>query len=427
MVAQLRLRRRGVALAIGAASAALLCAIAACSSSSPPPGNTNSEGGTVDVDVGEASARDRYTPPEGYDAGLGIGLADLADTPCGTRGGTLATLVDPDAGPPPAMHALAIAGSRRVSDTFDGAGLLFFDADGKNASFVDTQVSNGGVIATMGQSIVFAGTSGFSKVYARTLDGTGNGAPPIDLADEEGEMVGVGASDTEALVAWMTTDGRIRARGFANGTPKGDVFDFALGAMTVKGTIAVTHAGGGVFAAAFSGSRADVSQTAFGRAKDGARYIVPHDVFTGDVPRRTIGFVKVPTGYAMLVNADDEPGYALLVMLNDGGFPTRPAMKLKGTIAALGLAASASELVVVAARDVGPAKVHNDLAVEMRTFSLAGDPAGDWVCLDTHAEASRLDMFGAPVADGAGWSVVFRAADGRTALARVDHLGTGPL
>src|SRR3954471_7203823 len=99
MVAELRLRRRGVALAIGAVSAASLCAAAACSSSSPPPGNTNSEGGTLDVDVGEASARDHYTPPEGRDAGLGIGMADLADTPCATRGGTLATLVDPDAGP----------------------------------------------------------------------------------------------------------------------------------------------------------------------------------------------------------------------------------------------------------------------------------------------------------------------------------------
>src|SRR5262249_19960674 len=160
----------------------------------------------------------------------------------------------------------AVVGTRRASDTLDGTGILFFDADGKNATMVDTQVSNTGVIATMGQTLVLGGSVGFKSVFARPFDATGNGGQAPALAPAEGEFVGVGASDTETLVTWMMSNGAIRARSFTGGGPKGDAFDFALGAMAENGTISVASAGGGLFASAWSGSRVDNSQTAFGRS-----------------------------------------------------------------------------------------------------------------------------------------------------------------
>jgi hypothetical protein len=431
---QLRLRRQRVtrtralvALGVGMASCASLVT-ASCSSSDKAAGSEPFDAAFPDYEAGEATTFDRYSPPQGADGGLGVGMADVGDTPCATRGGTLATVLSADAGPAvgerPQMRSLAIIGARRASDTVDGSGILFFDADGKNATLVDTKVSGAGAIATMGSELVLAGTASFTTMFARPFDASGNGGQPSELAPEEGESVAIGASDTESLVTWTTSAGAIRARGFAAAGPKGDAFDFALGALTQNGTIAVANAGGGLFAAAFSGARGEDWQTAFGRSKDGKRVAVPHDVFTGPVTRHTIALVKVPTGYAMLLTVNDGPGYAALSMLDELGFPSRPVLKLVGTLAGLGLAVNGSDMVVVAARDGG--KAHDQKAVEMRTFSLAGDPSGSWVCLDGPVGPNVLP-FGAPVADGAGFSILFRASDGSTALARVDRLGTGSL
>ena len=406
----------GLSLALAASS------FLACSSEEQHAGSTPVAVPEAGIPEAEAPV-DAPAPPPGYDGGVGLGLSDVADTPCSARGGSLSVvLAGSDAAPGTGFRSLQKVGERRVADAIDGSGFVVFDADGKNATFIQTSLQGGGTTALAGQ-IVFGGGVGTDSASMQTFgtNGTASGAPvPLGLDPPAG--LAVGADEQAALAVWATTN-KFRARGFAGGAAAGDgVYDLALGASTKGPSVAVSSVKNGLFAVAFSGDDGSSYQTAFGRGSASARIGDPSNLFTGEVPRTVVGLARTPSGFALLVTvADGANPYAMLVLLNVGGRPTSAGLKLLGTREAAAVAVNGSEIGVLAQRREGTA-FESKSAFEFRSFDLAGAPLGPWVCLEAPDTQRRLG--GGLVADGAGYAAIFRAADGSTSLARFDHLGT---
>jgi hypothetical protein len=413
---------------VGAASlAAFTFGFAACSSSAPPAsaGDVTREAGVPEA----GGAVDGVHPfPPGYDVGVGLGLADVADTPCVARGGLLDVVLPAggDASPrPPSFRSLRVAGDRRVAEIADGSGFVVFDGDGKNAKLVATTLLAGDT-ATLGGGIVIGGKSDARAAAAQLYAASGVAAgAPLTLASEE-VVAGfaLGADDEAALAVWASST-NVRARGVAGGAVAGDAgYDFAVAAMVHSPSIAVSSVKPGLFAVVFSGDdEGSRHQTAFGRGTKTARVGDPSNLFTGEVPRRVVGLARTPAGFALLVTVEDGANpYAMLVLTDAGGRRTSAGLKLAGTVAATGIAVNGSEIAVLAHRREGTA-FEAKTGVELRIFDLDGHPLAPWVCLE--APGSETDLGGGIVTTGAGYAALFRASDGSAALARFDHLGTG--
>jgi len=251
---------------------------------------------------GRGGVRDHYVPPPGLRRrSLGLPMADVEDTTCATRGGTLAKVVDADGWAAGDAHRWSIAGARRAQDTFDGAGIVVLDADGKNPD--DTRQRRSRTGADRGRwakrsSSVDRGLHDVSSRAASMRPVTGPAA--VELAtegrrDDRHRRRG----DTEALVAWTTSDGRVRARRIRGRRAEGrtsstsaprreDHERIDLGPRTQVAASSPLRSPG----------RARIDrQNAFGRAKDGARYKSSRMPFgNGPVARRTISLAKVPSG-----------------------------------------------------------------------------------------------------------------------------------
>ena len=136
------MRRRRIAFLAwaGACIALASSSFLACSSDPTQPGVAPiylPEAGVIEASSPEEAA----APPPGYDGGVGLGLADVADTPCSARSGpfTVVLPAPPDGGPPvPPFRALQRVADRRFADAEDGTGFVVFDADGRNGTFVAT-------------------------------------------------------------------------------------------------------------------------------------------------------------------------------------------------------------------------------------------------------------------------------------------------
>lgn len=410
-----------IATAVGTLAAS---SIFACGAGDRPPATvvaTAAEASAVD----EAIPVDAAEPPRGYDAGLGLGLVDVADTPCAARGGSLVTVLAPGSAtaPVPAFRSLHALGSRRVADAADGSGFLVFDDDGKNARLVTTELG-GGAAVPLGEQILFGGSSDRQLTAVQRYDATGAAVgDAVALSFDEGLGLAAGADDQAALLVWATANAFV-ARGIADGGAAGDAaYELAVGAKGREPSIAVSSVKSGLFGVAFSGNDGVLSQTAFGRGSTSARIGDPSNLFTGEVARTVAGFARTPSGFALLVTVDDGPNpYAMLVTTDAGGRRTSAGLKLVGTSRASGIAVNGSQIGVLAHRREGTAFA-SKTAVEFRPFDLAGAPLGPWTCLDVPGDETALG--GGIIADGHGYAVISRAADGSAALARFDHLGTG--
>lgn len=363
-------------------------------------------------------------PPPGYDGGVGIGLADVADTPCAPRGGSI-TVVLPsgDAAPAPALRSIQKIGDRRVADAVDGSGFALFDADGKNASFVNAPFVGVGT-AVLGAQVVFAGlTDGHAPaIQAYGPNGAAAGAPVV-LGSDDREGLAIGADDQAALAVW-TTPNAFRARGFADGAAAGDAgYDLAVGAKPHAPSFAVSSVKSGLFAVVFSGDDGSEYQTAFGRGSATARIGDPSNLFSSAVPRTVVGLARTPTGFAVLVTIRDGANpYAMLVLTDAGGRRTSAGLKLVGTAAASAIAVNGSEIGVLAQRREGDA-FQSKQAMAFRAFDLAGAPLGPWVCQEPPGD--REVTGGGLLAETKGYAAIFRASDGSASLTRFDRVGTG--
>lgn len=419
----------GAALALVASSLVSLVGLSACSSDSRPEGTVGvPEAGTQEaaavMDV-EAAA----PPPTGYDAGLGIGVVDVADTPCAMRGGSQAVVLTgpPDASAsPPAFRSLHAAGDRRVADAVDGSGFVVFGADGSGATQVPAAPLGSAATTAFGSQIVLVGRTGqgFDRAMAQTYDLTG--APvgaSVFLANEYPDSVGTlaaGADDKSTLLVWSTRGG-VRARGFLSGAPAGDsAYTLAVTSKLVDASMAVSSVQSGLFAVVFSGSDGGLAyQTAFGRGSTTTRVGDPSNLFTGEVSRTVVGLARTPTGFALLVTVNDGANpYAMLVLTDAGGRRQSAGLKLLGTVAGSGIAVRGSEIGVLAQRREGTAFA-SKAATELRAFDFNGAPIAPWSCMEPPGTSPVAG--GGVVAESNGYAALFEASDGRTSLARFDR------
>jgi hypothetical protein len=412
---------------------ALFAFLHACSSSdtavsNPQDGGLSDSGEAGDV-VYDVIVREAAAPPPGYDGGVGLGLADVEDTPCATRGGALATVLAPTDGGPavPSFKDLRVVGSRRVATTTDAYGFVLFDADGKNANLI-TPITHYSTIAVAGDKVLVGGAEGEfvgGEVSVYDANGTTTG-DPVFIVDgpEDPENMGSGSDGTKALFVWVPEAvPKIRARGFVGTAAVGDApYELALGNYPATPSSVVAAVQPDLFAVVFNGyDLGDRWLTGFGRGSTTARVGDPTALFEGPVPRNVTGLVRTGNGLALLVNVNDGPKpYAMLVTMDVGGHRTSAGLKLVGTSGASAIAASTdgNTIGVLATR-----RETAGLATEFRPFALDGTPLGPWVCLET--PGTEPDLGGGLVADGTGWSAIFRAKDGSASLARFDHLGTG--
>jgi len=430
----------------GALSLCFTVGFVACGSSDHPgSAGTSSgvvgggDGGTVEMEAAapiEAAA----PPPGGYDGGVGLGLADVADTPCGMRGGALSVVVPgvpgmpgvdggTDGGvagsPAASLRNLHVLGTRRLAEVIDDPSFVLFDADGKNAKVVTTTLAQG-TSAALGQQALYAGyrdTDGL-QVDVQAYDATGAPAGgEVTLAGEDPEALAAAVDSTAAFFVWGNrTRGTLQARAFAAGAADGMLpYDFARGVEVSSPSIAVATVKDGLFAAAFSSGKNGAYLTAFGRGSRTARSGDPSALFSGGVATTVVGMTRTPSGFAILLTVQDSSNpYAMLVLTDVGGRRTSAGLKLLGTIQGSAIALNGSEIGVLAHR-----RENGKVAVEFRAFDLAGAPVAPWVCLDAAGDDAALG--GGLVADGAGYSAIFRSADGSASLARFDHVGTGAL
>ncbi len=444
----MHLRRVILAASGGALSLCFTVGFIACGSSDHP-GSAQSSSGVVGVD---GSTPDVETtppieaaapPPGGYDGGVGLGLADIADTPCGMRGGALSIVVPgtpaDDAGanagdggaeagaavPAGSLRNLHALGTRRVAETIDDPSFVLFDADGKNAKVVPTTLTQG-TTAVLGQQALYAGfrDTGGLQINLQAYDPTGALAgAEVNLAGEDPEALAATVDSTAAFFVWGNrTRGTLQARAFGAGAADGMLpYDFARGVDVSTVSIAVAPVKDGLFASAFSVGGNGAFVTAFGRGSRTARSGDPSELFTGAVPRKVVGMTRTSSGFAILVTVQDSSNpYAMLVLTDVGGRRTSAGLKLVGTVEGSAIVTNGSEIGVLAHR-----RENGKVAVEFRAFDLAGAPLAPWVCLDAPGDDTALG--GGLVADGAGYSAIFRAADGSASLARFDHFGTGAL
>jgi hypothetical protein len=407
--------------------AAISVAMVACSSPSAPTQLHDSTPTPDPAEAGLPPTADAATPPPGIDAGLGVGVHDVDDTPCVRIGGTTVPISAGLAGGAPPFRSLQTVGARRVADLVSGAGYLTFDADGSNAmsAFGRTTIAAGSA-ASSGNAFFFGGTA--AGVDFLVCDA--NGAPqgqPVSLSGETPTTVALGASASGALLAWGGSNG-VRGRGVDGTAPAGNgAFDLALTNLTGQLSVSVIDDGNGLFAFVFSGDNgADIYQTVFGRATTTQRAGDPVATFTGTTPRQVVQLAKTMNGYALLFTAGGAAPFAGLAILDSTG-SVASIGRLLGASGGLALAVQGSELGVTATRattteqEGGP--TFPAYAPEFRAFDQTGAPLGPWVCLQDPTPNSAIDAV--LTADGAGYAALINASDGTAKLARFDHLGTG--
>ena len=395
---------------------ALLLGIGACRSNDTTTGSgdgiANDDGGVAF----EGGLPPVPTIPDGYDGGLGIGLVDVPDTPCAPRGGALHTILAKDA-TPAGFRDLRHVGTRIVATATDGSGFLLADADGNGGSFVKTALVRGSA-DVLGDQVFFAGSTSTTGVGVQAYSSTGQpAAGVIALADEpRNEPVRIGVSGNAALVVWPTFNG-MRARATNAMAPIAATYDLALTHKTSTASAAVTPAiAPDLFAAVFSGDDTGAGHlTAYARGSTTGRAQDPFALFVGPTARHVVGIARAKDAYAMLAGVDDVDGigsYAMLVLLDPYGRLATAGLRLLGTTDGAAIAANdaGTEFGVVARRKDGDQNV-----LAFRTFDTKGAPLSGWVCLD--APSPEPDLGGAIGAQGQGYAIVMRAADGSTALA----------
>jgi hypothetical protein len=397
----------------------------ACSSSSAgvnaqtPP----LDAGNLDVDLDAPVVGEAAAPPSGYDGGLGLGLADVADTPCSKRGGTLTPVIAANdaSAAAPRWHNLHAFGSRLVADATDQSGFVVFDSSGANAKVVSSPLASGGT-TTLGNAIVGAGSADGLIAAAQPFDSNGGAiGMPIPVAGEDPEGLAIGSDGTTALMVWSNFQ-NLRARGVsAMGALGMGPYDLAVSAPVNDPSVAVSFVKQDLYAVVFSGNDTGTTyQTAFGRGSSTQRVGDPSNLFRGLVARTVVGLARTAKGFALVVAVSDGPKtYGMLVLMDVGGHRTSAGLKLLGTIDTTAVAVNGDTIGVLATRNAAGMGA----TVEFRPFGADGTPLGPWVCLDDLG--SDTDLGGGLAPDGNGFVAIFRSKDGADSLARFDHLGTG--
>lgn len=403
------------------ASCLVAAAVGACSDSDVSQGATVKPG-EADGGVVPSPGVLRDAAVEGGTDGGGdppLDTVSIADGPCVAPGGTVKVVY-----PRPAdlgFLGLEKLGARWVASARDDRGFVLLDADGANASAQPPTSSLDARARAASNGVVTFGIVGEGLAFRR-FDDQGNavGAPLVATTEAAARNPNLAPRDDgSALLVW--------------GTP----FDVYVRSVDAQGVLGVRPfevddsspksrfrsavlADGPRYAVAWS-VREDLTarfRTRLALVDPSALTARATTLNTTTSPQEVVGIVRSSTGFRVLVDTPPPGPGMVLIETDQTGKVVGPGHVIAGSLQALGLAAQGDELGVVALRA--------DKRVAFRPLTSKLEAAGPWVCLDAPA-TSNPDFSGAIAPDGAGYAVLYRAADDGQSLRRFDRLGTGPL
>jgi hypothetical protein len=417
------------------AAAALIALAAACSgdndeTSRPPPGSTMSgtggtggQGGTGASGGGAGAAGGQGGGGEGQGGGGGgsggsgdlgsIAVVDVSDTECKSLIGS-ATELYPAASNPPAFSALLRVGSTRVAGGRFAGGFVTFGLDGSGPSpspigldpdfnLVASEEVTLGLVASDGTSIRF-------QRYGADEQPIG---PEVVLGSASGIGLSIAGQPGGSLAVWGASPG-MRARYVDDSGALMPAYDFGE-ATPGAGLVSSVARAEADFAVLWSAKGDDGAHTWFARLGAAAALGPEVDLTGAAGDHYVVKLVRTQGGYAALLNGGSPLTAAYLIVLNEAGGVVGPARRLLGATFGWDLAALGSSLGVLAFREDG--------STEFRPFSAAGDPLGDWRCVD--GPSSQSFNLAAIDADGPGYAIVYRAPDGAERFVRTNATGTG--
>lgn len=412
----LRVRAATVGLLVVGAVAA------ACGDDDNAPARSTGDGGaTVDASVPELDA----TPRPPVDAGA-FTIEDVADTPCGTRGGSVREVFAADA----TKHrplAIAPVGVRRAMRTDDGVVLL--DADGANPSgLLATSTLSVGEIGSTPNVLGGVGPDGTQLSFTR-FDSAGAASGTTVVVPSGTAGFGIGGGEGKLLVTWAA-DYELRATAYGEqGEALAAPFTFRSGIVETEGaTFSVAHAGGVDFGVASAGQYAGTHRLVFTRVSTSKRLDTSFTLVVGPEALRLVGMARVETKFALLFERRTATATeTLLSILDSKGRFVGSTKRLLGVRRAFGVASSGGEIGVVAWRQNAGADPDEPVpdAIEFRPFDGAGAPLGGWVCLDEPFVTPTIDIGAAILAEDLGYSVLMRTPKHAVTLVRFDRRGTG--
>lgn len=424
-------------LALRTASLALVLAAAtvfACSSDRPGAGTGSSSGQPFDGSSG-GPGDDQTAPPSdgGGDSGFPFGTiptVDEPDIPCVTTTApktTLFTAADSGGlGGPPIQLVQSLGGGRFGSGpNFEG--FITFDATGANPKQIASPFP-GSLVAwvSLGTSVgAFVGDTGL-KFQKFDTNGVAQGAP-VTIAAAGDPVIGVyAASDKSggAMVVWVANTtihaAYINAAGALAGTP----WTVASNASTVRVSMAARDDGKYMIVYSYTVATDTIQGTVQLADANGA-VGTPRDLTKLFGQLFPAGVVATSAGWLLSFDAGGDDR-VFLVPLNGNGDVVPPARRLLGGDQPWALASAGTSVgVVTMSNDTLVGGKEGPRKPQFRPVDSAGHPLGAWVCLDGPVPSKQYQDMGV-VADGSGWSIVYKSVADETVLMRTNLLGTGP-
>jgi hypothetical protein len=392
----------------------------------PSPGSTTSgtgsggEGGTGAAGGGGAGAAGgQGGGGQGGGGGSGggdlgsIAVVDVPDTGCESLIGSALELY-PAASNPPAFSALLRVGSTRVAGGRFAGGFVTFGLDGSGPSpspigldpdfnLVGAEETTLGLVASDGNSIRF-------QRYGANEQPMG---AEVVLGSASGIGLGIAGAPGGSLAVWGTSPG-MRARFVDENGGVLPAYDFGA-ATPGSGLVSSVTRASTDFAVLWSAKGDDGARSWFARLGPAAALAPEVDLTGAAGDHYVVKVVPTSGGYAALLNGGSPLTAAYLIFLDEAGGVVGPARHLLGATFGWDLAAVGGSVGVLAYRA--------DKSTEFRPFSAAGDPLGDWKCLD--GPSAQSFNLAAIDADGAGFAIVYRAPDGAERFVRTNATGTG--
>jgi hypothetical protein len=341
-----------------------------------------------------------------------IEIVDVPDTGCEKVVGTSVELYPAESNPP-AFSVLSRLGDTRVAGGRFAGGFVTWDLHGEDPSAAPKGLDpEYNLIASTGESIDLVTADGSAIRFQRYGADEGPIGAPIKLADAGGAGLGIGGDAGSSLVVWWEAASMHALAVDGAGAVKPA---FAFGANTPSNGLRTTVVGAsGSFVAVWSAVDAKGTHTRLARLGATAPLGPEIDLTGTSADHYLVDAVRTPNGYAILLNGGSPVLDTYLVLLDDSGAVKGPARHLVGAKFGWDLAVAGSSIGVVAKRADGSA--------EIRSFDAAGEPLGDWRCLD--APSSQTYDMAAIDADGEGFAIVYRTPEGAEQFVRTNVTGT---
>jgi hypothetical protein len=365
------------------------------------------------ADAAEASLPGQQGDGSSSDEWSGsVPAAWVPDAPCVAPGG-LAALIAPASSHGPIFQRTGSVGARRFALGPDTLSFMTFEPDGSNAS----SLTLGPAVLAGGQEHLTGLVPSLGSIDLQFYDPLAMAfGENITLDATEDGALSLGVGPDNALVLWRSA-GSIVGRIILNGSP-GPSVDFGPGSGGTGPAVARIVYNGTDYTVAWSRTLPEaLDGTSFARVGLDGKVGAARRAFVSKENHQLVDFVRLSSGYALLINVGYPTQYFAVAWMNEEGFLVPPLQRLAGSGMGWGLASTGSEFALVGSLADGRAA--------FRPFDGVGRALGPWVCMDDSTPGSGFVAQAGIEIDAAGYGIVVRLADGSVAYRRTDHLGTG--